>query len=86
MLHKYLFVNGHLWCYFTTKFYWIRHDFYFIRYILVVLLTEARIPQTAMIVFSPSITMSLQFLLNACMDYRDNEWLCVHYRGRKWNV
>ena len=88
MLHKYLFVNGHpLVLFYLLSFIGFVTTSILFGYILVVLLTEARIPQTATIVFSLSITMSLQFLLNAfSMDYRDNEWLCVHYRGRKWNV
>ena len=82
MFRKYLFINGHpLVIFYIVSFIGFIISSLILIYIMYKFLMEGRIPQTATILFGMSGIMTLQFLLNAfSMDFRDNHWLCIHYR------
>ncbi len=82
MFRKYVVINGHplVLFYVATMLGFVLTVVLF-GYILWGYFATGRIPQTATIIMGMSGMMTLQFLLNGfAMDYRDNEWLCIHQR------
>lgn len=81
MFRKYVVANGHpiIFFYLASFLGFLVSGSLFV-YILTKFALTGVVPQTATILFGIATVGSLQLMLSGFeMDYRDNEWLCIHH-------